>query len=261
MANNIERFNIHTKANFPKLLGDFGREVKIVYPDMPNQFVCAAFVSYREMENWDINVITDAREQLRIFNRFNVNILNNYYVLFNRLVVLFNRQVANTSVHGEARLLDSDSQLRKKICNQHNFDHENNPNILLQMEKQFFEKYKQEENYVICMFSYYIPCTIPGHKCAELIRMYSERNGKQIILSYDCAFRDTNLKLALNIMKANNNVFCVHPSYYRHEQDCSNGQGQEKNDKSSESVINYFLDSFDYFWSRKNARCLKKRRL
>ncbi|CAC5370023.1 unnamed protein product [Mytilus coruscus] len=240
-----------------------------LFPNMPNQFVCAAFVSYREMENWDIHVITEARDQLLFPDRYTINVQDNY-VLFNRLVLLLNLQVANTSVHGEARLLDAESKLRQEICNQHNFEHENNPNIFLQMEKQFVEEFGDKEKYIICMFSHYIPCTIPRHNCAELLQKYSKKHGKQIILSYDRVFKKTNLKLARKIMKANNNVFCVPPAYYRHEHDeCTNGtrkttckgQGRKKYGKSSKSVINYFLDSTDLFGPRKNARCLTKRRL
>ncbi|CAC5391252.1 unnamed protein product [Mytilus coruscus] len=268
METNIERFNIQTKANFPKLLGDFGRDAMSMFPNMPNQFVCAAFVSYREMENWDKKVITEARAQLLLLDRRNENIEDNY-VLFKRLVLLLNLPVANTSVHGEARLLDSDSQLRMEICNRHNFEHENNPNIFLQMEKQFVEEFGDHEKYIICMFSHYMPCTIEGHKCAELIQKFSKKHGKQIILSYDRAFDKTNLKLARKIMKDSKNVFCVPPAYYRHEHECTNGnrnttcegQGREKYGKSSNSVIDNFLDSTDHFGSRKNARCLKKRRL
>ncbi|CAC5420345.1 unnamed protein product [Mytilus coruscus] len=194
---------------------------------------------------------------------------DNYYVLFNRLVLLLNLPVANTSVHGEARLLDFDSQLRQEICNPCNFEHENNANIFQQMEKQFFEEFGDEEKYIICMFSHYIPCTISGHQCAELIQKFSTKHGKQIILSYDRAFDKTNQKIARNIMNDNKNVFCVPPAYYRHELECTNGnrnttcegQGREKYGKSSNSVINKFLDSIDHFGSRKNARCLRKRRL
>lgn len=112
METNIERFDINTKAYFPKLLGDFGREAMHLFPSMHNQFVCAAFVSYGEMENRNINVITEAREQLRFPAGCYDNIQDNY-ILLNRLVILLNLPVANTSVHGEARLLDSDSQLRQ----------------------------------------------------------------------------------------------------------------------------------------------------
>lgn len=110
MEEDIERFDIHTNTYFPMLLGDFGRDAIRLFSNMPNQFVCAAFVSYREMENRDIHVITEARAQLRFPDRCRDDFRDNF-VSNNRLVLLLNLPVAETSVHGEARLLDYDSKL------------------------------------------------------------------------------------------------------------------------------------------------------
>lgn len=184
-SKNIEKLNEETKSNFQTLLRTFGGQVKKVISgrgqNQPNQYVCAGMFSFREIENWDTPVFREAYAKLP-YTYLNENVL-----LFHRLAFIFN----NTNIHGERRLLQVDSKIR------------------LTMEEQFVNDFGKEEDYIICMFSHYVPCTIPGHNCVELVRDFAREQGKQIIISYDKCFSRTNLKEARKIMKASKNVFCI----------------------------------------------------
>lgn len=107
------------------------------------------------------------------------------------MVILLN----SNGKHGEARLLSHQK-------------HDRNINFLKQMREQFVEEFgeKEKENYILCMFSYYVPCTIKGHKCAKLKGEFSDKTGKQVIISYDQVYNATNLNKALQVMESSKNI-------------------------------------------------------
>ena len=71
-------------------------------------------------------------------------------------------------------------------------------------------EYFVDFRYVICVFTFFIPCTIPGHMCSKLLCEFATQNNKQLILSYAEVHNLTNPKIAWSDMKNCKNVYCMH---------------------------------------------------
>lgn len=218
LVNNRSR--IQSFVKFHRSLKDFGMKamcfIDAKIPGEPKrQFVAAAIVSYREIEMEDLKCISDAEEaleRLQITNR-KVNI-NSYYLLFGRVIVILN--LPSPKIHGEARLFDNDWNIREQISDSAYPPGPvskllNGTKLFDKMKYHFYCTFHQGEQYVICVFSFFIPCTVPGHMCAQLLGEFATRENEQLIVSYCEVHNLTNPKLAWQFLRNNNNVYCLHP--------------------------------------------------
>lgn len=249
------------KKDFLQQLGDFGRETRTLLGTC-DQFVCAAMVSIREIEIFDTKVIEVAKDMLQCQHP-SYEQIENKYLIFKRMVVLLNLP----HVHGEARLLDSDSKIRQNMFPKQNYVQKDSINFWKKMEEHFVNDFGCKEEGVLCIFTHYIPCTIHDHQCAELLRMFTAEHRQKIIISFDQVFCDTNRQVALNIMRTSKDIYVVPPEHTKQKSTHITGkrsrtiQADETNSKSCKSVIDCFYDSTDHWVFRKNAKCHKKRRM
>jgi hypothetical protein len=201
---------------FHRSLREFGTDVIGLFNDQfheqRKQFVVAALFSVREIETTDLSIITAANLKFQSLRRSGREFkLDGYYMLFSRLVVLLNLPGQRT--HVEARLFDPDGKIRKTICqdqyvNDINACHD--VHFLEKMKHDFYNTFGQNEKYVICMFSYFLPCTEPKHLCSRVLCEFATKHKEELIVSYYHVWNGTNPNNAWNIMKRNDNIYCMH---------------------------------------------------
>ena len=202
---------------FHRSLREFGTDVIGLFNDQlhdqTKQFVVAALVSVREIETTDLSIITAANLKFQSLCRSGREFkLDRYYMLFSRLVVLLN--LPEPCTHGEARLFDPDGRIRKTICQDQYLKHINarhDIHFLEKMKHEFYNTFGQNEKYVICMFSHYLPCTEPTHLCSWVLCEFATKHKEQIIVSYyHVLYFYANANKAWNLMRRNDNIYCMH---------------------------------------------------
>ena len=211
---NVTRFMIRLKdvgmeANYliRKAIGESSLQKR--------QFVISMLVSPDEVMNEDMSEIIAFQEHLLNLDKLisekekrgnECNNTNNHrpkltlsgrYILKNRICVLLNSPWRE--VHGEARLLDPNgeflTELLEKPMNREEY------NYLDSMRESFYKIYEDHVEYVIMLFSFNIPCTVPEYMCSKLIGRFVEKNGETVIVAYDKTFYSTNKELALSNMR------------------------------------------------------------
>lgn len=213
-----KRRRLSTCSIFHRSLREFGTDVIGLFNDQLHdkenkQFVVAALFSVREVETTDLSIITAANLKFQSLLRSGREFkLDGYYMLFSRLVVLLNLPEPDT--HGEARLFDPDGKIRKTICQDQYLKHINkchDKHFLEKMKHEFYDTFGLNEKYVICMFSYFLPCTKPKHLCSLVLCEFAKKHKEQLIVSYNhiWLFSESSNK-AWNLMRRNNNIYCMH---------------------------------------------------
>ena len=179
------------------------------------QFVISMLVSPDEVRNEDMSEIIAFQEHLLNLDTLisekeergnECNNTGDYqskltcsrrYILKNRICVLLNSPWRE--VHGEARLLDPNgeflTELLEKPMNREEY------NYLDSMRESFYNIYEDHVEYVIMLFSFNIPCTVPEYMCSKLIGRFVEKKGETVIVAYDKTFYSTNKELALSNMR------------------------------------------------------------
>lgn len=78
------------------------------------------------------------------------------------------------------------------------------------MKEQFlFNKFEENKKYFLVMFSNYIPCTPPGHICAELFSTYATRYDEQMLIGCTNVYQVTNQNLSFRLMDKSDNIHCT----------------------------------------------------
>ena len=212
-----DRLRIDAFSKFHRSLREFGmKAMDFIEEQVPGQtrrqFVTAAIVSCREIEMEDLKCIIDANNKLNVLQTTNTKVkVHDYFLLFKRIVVILN--LPSPKIHGECRLFDPHCRIRREICEIYNpsdFKQTNNIHFLNKMKQHFFQICGQWEKYVICVFTFFIPCTIPGHMCSKLLCEFATQNNEQLILSYAEVHNLTNPKIAWSDMKNCENLYCMH---------------------------------------------------
>ncbi|CAG2252082.1 ARMC8 [Mytilus edulis] len=162
----VSHFLKHLKELGERLLPVFKKKVRYEM----NQFVAAAIVSHKEIENEDISIIYEANRKLDVACENLSDIVQDSCFSFNRLVVLMN--TTKPARHGEARLFDPDVKIRKEILGIRAIGlmDDNNTNFLDNLKSMFANDFKTKRlPYIMCIFSHNIPCTEQSHQCAKII--------------------------------------------------------------------------------------------
>ncbi|CAC5377445.1 unnamed protein product [Mytilus coruscus] len=215
------RVKVESVAILMRLLRDFGRNTLPLLsrkvPFIQKQFVAATIVSLREIVNEDFQVIVEPKNQVdQLLARKNtdMHMYENYSLYFNRIAVLLNLQEPN--MHGEARLLDPVGNIKKDmgLISYNEYHYTNDIKFLERMKYQFYQSCGRNTEYIICIFSHHVPCTLKTHQCARLIDEFSKRTNEFLIISYEDVFYDTDEDETWNILSHNSNTFCLHPFYF-----------------------------------------------
>ncbi|VDI16739.1 Hypothetical predicted protein [Mytilus galloprovincialis] len=216
-----EIVNVESVSILMRLLRDFGRNTLPLLgrkvPFIQKQFVAATIVSFREINNQDFQVIVEPRNQVeRLLARkdTDINMYENYSLYFNRIAVLLNLQEPN--MHGEARLLDPMGNIKNDmgLISSEEYHYTNDIKFLERMKYQFYQSCGRNTEYIICVFSHHVPCTLKTHQCARLINEFSKRTNEFLIVSYEDVFYDTDEDVALNILSHYSRIFCLYPVYF-----------------------------------------------
>ncbi|CAG2252087.1 unnamed protein product [Mytilus edulis] len=210
------------------------------------QFIISAIVSYNEIACRNTEVIRQAEGEWESLNSDSLR-FDNYSLSFHRLVFILNHP--NPSIHGEARLLDPDGTTRRQIFDrsyQKQIGKESSNNFLAVMKEQFFDKFGKNEKYVIIMFSHYIPCTLPGHMCSELLSEYTTRYDEQLLIGYTNVYQETNQNLSLRLMNKSNNIHCINRKYLKLKFRNNAKETRHEHDEESELLETYLFDDEDY---------------
>ncbi|VDH92687.1 Hypothetical predicted protein, partial [Mytilus galloprovincialis] len=115
----------------------------------------------------------------------------------------------------EARLYEPDGTIQRQICDgsyKSKIDKEPTNNLLAGVKEQFIEEFGENEKFVLVMFSNFIPCTAPGHKCSELLAEYATRYNEQILIGYNVVNHDTDENLSLRLTTKSDNAYCINPN-------------------------------------------------
>jgi hypothetical protein len=212
-----KRTRLLTFSMFHRSLREFGTDVIGLFNDQlhdqTKQFVVAALVSVREIETTDLSIITAANLKFQSLCSSGREFkLDEYYMLFSRLVVLLN--LPEPCTHGEARLFDPDGKIRKTICQDRYLKYINarhDIHFLEKMKHEFYNTFGPNEKYVICMFSHFLPCTDPRHLCSRVLCEFATKHKEQLIVSYQHVWDFfANRNKAWNLMRRNDNIYCMH---------------------------------------------------
>ncbi|CAG2252083.1 unnamed protein product [Mytilus edulis] len=243
-------YDAKSLAYFPYLLRGLGwyilTKLNKTLKESRNQFLISVIMSYNEVANRKTKVIRQAEKEWDSLD-WNLKYLwkyDKFSVSFNRLVLLLNN--SNPSIHGEARLLDPDGIIRRQICDgsyTSKIEKEPTNNFLALMKEQFIKEFGEKEKYVLVMFSNFIPCTAPGHKCSELLTEYATRYDEQILIGYNVVYHDTDTNLSLRLMTDCANIYCTNLKDLRLELKRRKSAKEAEHDEKLET---YLFDDEDY---------------
>lgn len=187
------------------------------------QFLVACLVSYTEIEDGLFHtVLNSAYVQFHrlLARRTRINVSQRYF-RFGRFVFLMNsKDFSGKDQHTEARLLDQFGILRELITAdevQTKNESFSDSVFLDGMKRDFIAEFGGSEEYCIAMFSYFLPCTQPGHMCAELVRNYADLTGTKVIVSYEMPFKTTDAAASLTSMNESDNVILIHSEERNYE--------------------------------------------
>ncbi|VDI62595.1 Hypothetical predicted protein [Mytilus galloprovincialis] len=243
-------FDAKSISFFPYLLRGLGlrimNKLNSTLTEQREQFIISAIVSYKEIACRNTEVIREAEGEWECLDLDSLR-FDHYSFSFNRLVFILNHP--NPCIHGEARLLDPDGKTRRQIFDrpyQEQIGKESSNNFLAVMKEQFFKQFGENEKYVLVMFSHYIPCTLPGHMCAELLSEYATRYDEQILIGYTNVYKETNQNLSFRLMNKSDNIHCI-----KHKDlklNCRKNAKETRHEADGDSDIleTYLFDDEDY---------------
>ncbi|CAG2252086.1 unnamed protein product [Mytilus edulis] len=238
-------FDAKSISFFPYLLRGLGlrimNKLNSTLTEQREQFIISAIVSYKEIACRNTDVIREAEEEWECLNSDSLR-FDHSSLSFHRLVFILNNP--NTSIHGEARLLDPDGKTRRQIIG-NNLVKESN-NFLVVMKKQFCKQFGENEKYVLIMFSHFIPCTLPGHMCAELLSEYATRYDEQILIGYTNVYKETNHNLSLRLMNKSDNIHCIKQNDLKLNCRKKAIETRHEADEESDMLETYLFDDEDY---------------
>lgn len=144
------------------------------------QFVISMVVSCDEIRNEDFS-------EMQRFCGFikRVNRADQRYITHGRITVLLNAPW--NSAHGEARLLDPNGEILKRILGDPTYlcSRSEQVNFLSIMFREFYDAFGADSDPILLLYSYYIPCTIHGYMCSNLIREFASNFTHIIIIGYE----------------------------------------------------------------------------
>lgn len=163
------------------------------------QFIIVCMATAREIRACDNTALRDFRASVKRLRKLKCH---EGYLQFGRVTVLMNELQHHHNKHGEARLLDPDGGIRYEldICDpsdeyQEDFDY------LDAMEETFVEDFGEDAHQYLLIFSHYIPCTIDGHKCADVIGEFARHSSYKMYVGYENVYKGTDKDEAVQAMK------------------------------------------------------------
>ena len=124
-----------------------------------NQFVIACLATKSEVTNCNTLALDTFEVVFRdLPGRINCS---QWYLADDRVVVLINELEDHHNTHGESRLLDNAGPFTEYR------------DYLDNMESAFREQFGPNAKSHLLIFSHYIPCTMSGHNCADVIKNYA----------------------------------------------------------------------------------------
>lgn len=121
-----------------------------------------------------------------------------------RIVVLLNELHNHHNKHGEARLVDPVGEIRDELAIERPFHEFEEPvNYLEEMEYAFESTFGEVTNSYLLIFSHYIPCTIYGHNCADVLGEFAQGTRHRMYVGYENVYQKTDKDKAVEAMKSN----------------------------------------------------------
>ncbi|KAH3737693.1 hypothetical protein DPMN_044286 [Dreissena polymorpha] len=162
------------------------------------QFVMACIVSEQELVFKDFSFMENFKKYIHVLATEQVDQIpiSDGYFMKGRSIYL-----RNNCNHGEARLLDPDGEIRREItCNPHTVVDDGN-NFLHDMELSFREQFGDSTRPYLLIYSHYVPCTIPLHFCAGLLKQFVKKTGYNVLVGYTDVFFQSNREHALSTLR------------------------------------------------------------
>ncbi|KAH3741868.1 hypothetical protein DPMN_048598 [Dreissena polymorpha] len=162
------------------------------------QFVMACLVSAQELISNDFSFLENFKQYIQLLATKPVDQipLSDGYYMKGRSIYL-----RNNGNHGEARLLDPDGELRREITSKpHKIVNECNT-FLLDMELSFRKQFGDSMTPYLLIYSHYVPCTIPEHFCAELLKQFVRKTGYNVLVRNTDIFCKSNCDNALKTLR------------------------------------------------------------
>jgi hypothetical protein len=188
-------------------LRDLGKQIhdcvrgKFVKHANTNQFVIAAICSTSEVTNSDDDFIVKAEKWFASLSTRNFT-FNERFLKYKRMVYLLNYN----GIHGESRLLDCTGKRRRNIGT--NSTTTWRRDFLAEIKEEFYQQFDRDENYQLVLYTHYIPCTLPKHKCSKILADYAAGHNK-LVIGYDLVWRETCEQKARSNLK-DTQLKCLH---------------------------------------------------
>ena len=166
-----------------------------------NQFVIACLVSARELRYIDDSALKVFETHIKRLRRIKCD---DGYLLHGRVAILMNELHKHHNKHGEARLLDPFGSIRTYLDIDTPYDEFEEPvDYMDELESAFKEEFGTEAKSYLLIFSHYIPCTLDGHQCSEVIGEYANQTSHKVYVGYEDVYKKTDKDDAVHAMKSN----------------------------------------------------------
>jgi hypothetical protein len=187
------------------------------------QFLIASAVSRREIETKTFHVLLNDTYShfLRLLNGVNGLYGRGRFLKFKRVVFLMNsKDKTGQNRHTEARLFDPKGVILNNIqasCRTAMSEsglQNNEEGFLACLRNDFRKEFGSNEECIIAMFSFFLPCTQKDHMCSMLVGKYAEISKTRLIISYEMPFKTTHKELSLWLMNSDK-ILIIHPEFYQ----------------------------------------------
>ena len=93
------------------------------------------------------------------------------------------------NTHGESRLLDNAGPFTEYR------------DYLDNMESALREQFGPNAKSHLLIFSHYIPCTMSGHNCADVVKSYATCLSNKVYVGYESVYNQTSKRMATKTMR------------------------------------------------------------
>ncbi|KAH3735260.1 hypothetical protein DPMN_041724 [Dreissena polymorpha] len=163
------------------------------------QFIMACLVSEQELVLKEFAVMENFKQYIHVLATQSVDqipISDGYFMKLPKSIYL-----RNNCNHGEARLLDPDGEMRRKITSNTQAVVDECNTFLQDMELSFREQFGDSTRPYLLMYSHYVPCTIAKHFCAGLLKQFVRKTGHNVLVGYTDVYCKSNCEKALKTLR------------------------------------------------------------
>lgn len=170
-----------------------------------NQFIVAVLVTVDEILTENISVLNLFEKH--VMTKVTPCFVSNRVIQHDRCAFVMNASTKYFHEHGECRLFDPGRKILFKLIDseyeargaENGFkkrkSYKSNPSdqkLFHNMNDSFERTFNSRQKAVLLLYSHYIPCTVPFHECAKLLREFVKDSGRDTVVGYEEDYKFTD---------------------------------------------------------------------